>query len=147
MSTKAALQGNTRELAPAPCSITFVIRRTRKLDGVRFARDGTRAIYKLLPFFLFSHGDIECRVFRKRDIREARYGIGKKPGEMSRNRGTESKITTHTPSAGPIWVSGRLESSIDSEPDCLASDKPRFRFRDDGVVDITVRCNLRSVHS
>ena len=57
---------------------------------------------------------------------------------MGRNRGTDLKITTHTPSAGPIWVSGRLESSIDSEPDCLASDRPRFRFRDDGVADITV---------
>ena len=48
------------------------------------------------------------------------------------------KIATHTPSAGPICVSGRLESSIDSESDCFASDRPRFRFREDGVVDITV---------
>ena len=137
----------TIELAPAPCSITSVIRRTRELDGVRFACDGTRAIYKLLPFFLFPHGDIECRVFRKCDIREARYGIEKKPSEMGRNQGTDLKITTHTPSAGPIWVSGRLESSIDSEPECLASDRPRFRFRDDGVVDITVVVIFRSVHS
>ena len=48
------------------------------------------------------------------------------------------KIATHTPSAGPICVSGRLESSIDSESECFASDRPRFRFREDGVVDITV---------
>ena len=27
---------------------------------------------------------------------------------------------------------------MDSESDCFASDRPRFRFREDGVVDITV---------
>ena len=54
------------------------------------------------------------------------------------------KIATHTPSAGPICVSGRLESSMDSESDCFASDRPRFRFREDGVVDITVSANVHS---
>lgn len=56
---------------------------------------------------------------------------------MSRDRSACSKMTTHTPSAGPICVSGRLESSIDSESGCFASDRPRFLFRDDCAVDIT----------
>ena len=62
--------------------------------------------------------------------------------QMNRNRSTCSKMTTHTPSTGPICVSGKLESSIDSESGCLASDGPRFLFRDDGAVNIMRKVRL-----
>ena len=60
----------------------------------------------------------------------------RKSSQMSRDRRTCSKMTTHTPSTGPICVSSKLESSIDSESGCFASDRPRFLFRDNSAVDI-----------
>jgi hypothetical protein len=66
---------------------------------------------------------------------------------MSRDRSACSKMTTHTPSAGPICVSGKLESSIDSESGFFASDRPRFRFRDDGAIDTTRDVRLCSFKS
>jgi len=61
---------------------------------------------------------------------------------MGSDWSTCSKMTTHTPSTGPICVSDKLEGSIDSESGCFASDGPRFLFRDDGVIDITRKVRL-----
>ncbi len=69
-------------------------------------------------------------------IRHGKLAVRPKIRQISRDRGTDSKRTTHTPRTGPTWVSGRLESSMASEPDSLASDIPRFLLRAEGVVDI-----------
>jgi hypothetical protein len=68
-------------------------------------------------------------------------------GNQVRDRGTDLKITTHIPSTGPTCVSGQPESSMDRDSGCFASERPRFRFRDDGVVDIRIIfANHKNVH-
>ena len=63
---------------------------------------------------------------------------------MSRERSTCSKMTTHTKHRSNLCLR-QLESLIDSESGCFASDKPHFLFRDDGAVDITREVRLKFV--
>jgi len=119
-------------LAPGP--IASVVGRAREFDSVRFSRKSTRALYKFLPFVLFPYVDVKGGAFVRYKTRKARCATDNNADK--RESGFDLKMTTHTPRTGPYRASGRADNSIEREPDSFVSERARFRFLDEGDVDM-----------
>jgi hypothetical protein len=118
----------------APCPIASVVGRARKFDSVRFSRKSTRALHKFFPFILFPYVDVKGGAFVRYETRKA--GCATDNNADKRRSGHALKMATHTPRTGPTCASGRVDSSIERESDSFTSDRARFRFLDEGDVDM-----------